>query len=41
MFWDKVASVYDLFEDIYIRKVYRGTGRTVAGEISKEDDPIK
>lgn len=30
MFWDKVASVYDLFENIYNSKVYNGTGKAVA-----------
>lgn len=30
MFWDKVASVYDLFENIYNSKVYNGAGKAVA-----------
>ena len=41
MFWDKVASVYDLFEDIYNRKVYRGTGKTVASEIKPTDEVLE
>ncbi len=30
MFWDKISSVYDLFEKIYNGKVYMGTGKKVA-----------
>ena len=41
MFWDRVASVYDLFEDVYNRKVYRGTGKTVADEIKPTDDVLE
>ena len=41
MFWDRVASVYDLFEDVYDRKVYRGTGKTVADEIKPTDDVLE
>ncbi|MBE5774623.1 MAG: class I SAM-dependent methyltransferase [Clostridiales bacterium] len=41
MFWDKVASVYDLFEDVYNRKVYRGTGKTVADEIKPTDEVLE
>ncbi len=41
MFWDRVASVYDLFEDVYNRKVYRGIGKTVADEIKPTDDVLE
>lgn len=30
MFWDKVSPIYDLFENIYNRRVYNGTGEAVA-----------
>lgn len=30
MFWDKVAFVYDFFENVYNGKVYKGTGQKVA-----------
>ena len=30
MFWDKVSGLYDLFENVYNRKVYTGTGEKVA-----------
>ena len=41
MFWDRVASVYDLFEDVYNRKVYRGTGKVVASEITSSDSVLE
>ena len=41
MFWDKVASVYDFFENVYNGKVYKGTGRKVAEEIEKGDDVLE
>ena len=37
MFWSKIAFVYDLFENVYNRKVYRNTGRYVAAEINADD----
>ena len=30
MFWDRISSLYDLFETVYNGKVYRGTGEEVA-----------
>jgi len=39
MFWDKVSPVYDLFEDLYNGKVYRGTGEKVA-ELIEPDDVV-
>lgn len=37
MFWDKVSSVYDLFETIYNGKVYQGLGKKVSEEIGHND----
>lgn len=37
MFWDKIASLYDLFENIYNGKVYQETGKRVAAHLTKED----
>ena len=37
MFWNKIAGVYDLFEDIYNKKVYRETGQRVADRLKKTD----
>ena len=41
MFWDRVAAPYDLFEDIYNGKVYRGTGEAVAKEIEPDDEVLE
>ena len=40
MFWDRVAAPYDLFENIYNGKVYRGTGIAVAGEIEPGEKSV-
>ena len=40
VFWDKVASVYDFFENVYNGKVYKGTGQKVAKEIEKGDEVL-
>lgn len=37
MFWDKISSLYDLFENVYNRKVYNGTGQKVAELIDPSD----
>ena len=37
MFWNKIAGLYDLFENIYNKKVYTGTGKKVAEYIISED----
>ncbi|MBQ8921246.1 MAG: class I SAM-dependent methyltransferase [Oscillospiraceae bacterium] len=37
MIWDTVSPVYDLFENVYNRKVYQNTGRYVAEEIGPDD----
>ena len=29
MFWDRIATFYDLFENIYNGKVYKNTGKEV------------
>ena len=36
MFWNKVAGIYDLFENIYNKKVYTGTGKKVAEGMLKQ-----
>ena len=41
MFWDKISSLYDLFENIYNRKVYNGTGLKVAEMIGSSDDVLE
>ena len=37
MFWDKISCLYDLFENVYNRKVYNGTGQKVAELIDPSD----
>ena len=37
MFWNKISPVYDLFENVYNGKVYKGTGQKVAEYLDKED----
>ena len=37
MFWNKISPVYDLFENVYNGKVYKGTGEKVAEYIDKSD----
>ena len=41
MFWSKIAFVYDLFENVYNKKVYRNTGRYVAAEINADDHVLE
>ena len=41
MFWDKISGLYDLFENIYNRKVYTGTGRKVAEYIEAGDEVLE
>ncbi len=41
MFWDKVAGLYDVFENVYNGKVYRGIGEQVAKEIREEDEVLE
>jgi ubiquinone/menaquinone biosynthesis C-methylase UbiE len=41
MFWDKVSGLYDLFENIYNRKVYTGTGKKVAEYINSQDELLE
>lgn len=41
MFWDKVAGVYDLFENLYNKKVYRETGIQVAKLININDKVLE
>ena len=37
MFWDKISPLYDLFENVYNGKVYKGTGKKVAEYIDTTD----
>ena len=41
MFWNKIAGLYDLFENIYNKKVYTGTGKKVAEYINSEDEVLE
>lgn len=41
MFWDKVSRLYDLFENIYNKKVYQSTGKSVAKYISDTDKVLE
>lgn len=41
MFWDKVAGLYDLFENTYNKKVYRETGISVAKYINQKDTVLE
>ena len=41
MFWDKISPLYDLFENVYNRKVYKGTGLKVAEFISGSDKVLE
>ena len=37
MFWDKIAGLYDMFETVYNKKVFRRTGEEVAKYIDETD----
>lgn len=41
MFWNKISPVYDLFENVYNRKVYKGTGIKVAEYIAETDSVLE
>ena len=41
MFWNRIAAVYDFFEEAYNKKVYLNTGKTVAEFIEKTDDVLE
>lgn len=41
MFWNKISPVYDIFENVYNRKVYKGTGIKVAEFIDKNDGVLE
>jgi len=41
MFWNHIAAVYDCFEEIYNKKVYLNTGKTVIESIEKTDDVLE
>lgn len=41
LFWDMISGVYDLFERLYNKKVFDGTGARVAEEIDEGDDVLE
>ena len=41
MFWDRIAHFYDLFENVYNGKVYKGLGKAVAKEIEPTDSVLE
>lgn len=41
MFWDKAASLYDLFETLYNGKVYKGLATKVAEQIAADDNVLE
>ncbi len=41
MFWDKISSLYDLFETVYNGRVYTGTGKMVAEFIEPSDEVLE
>ena len=41
MFWDKISSLYDVFENIYNHKVYINTGKKVADFIESGDNVLE
>ena len=41
MFWDKISVVYDLFENVYNRRVYNGTGKNVAEYMCESDEVLE
>ena len=41
MFWNKISPVYDLFENVYNRKVYKNTGKKVAEFIDDGDSVLE
>lgn len=41
VFWDKISPIYDLFETIYNRKVFTGTGAKVAEMIEPSDNVLE
>ncbi|WP_028263827.1 class I SAM-dependent methyltransferase [Atopobium fossor] len=41
MFWNNVSPIYDLFENLYNKKVYVDTGKRVAELITNTDDVLE
>lgn len=41
MFWDKIAWIYDFFENVYNKSVYTATGAEAARLLGKEDDVLE
>lgn len=40
-FWDRISPIYDLFETVYNRKVYTGTGKKTAELIDSSDNVLE
>ena len=40
VFWDRISPIYDLFETVYNRKVFTGTGAKVAEMIDTSDNVL-
>ena len=41
MFWDKVSPIYDIIENLYNGRVYKGTGEAVACFIEASDNVLE
>lgn len=41
MFWNRIAGLYDCFEELYNKRVYTNTGKVVAEFIRKTDDVLE
>ncbi len=41
MFWDRIAKFYDLFENVYNGKVYKGIGNAVSKAIKPTDSVLE
>ncbi|MBQ1372151.1 MAG: class I SAM-dependent methyltransferase [Oscillospiraceae bacterium] len=41
MFWSRIAGLYDCFENLYNKEVYRNTGKRVAEFIESSDDVLE
>ena len=41
MYWDQISSMYDFFETVYNRKVFRGTGVYVGSLMAPEDTVLE
>ena len=41
MYWDRIAGIYDLFENVYNGKVFNETGKIVAKYVKKDDTVLE